>query len=102
MFKIGTPTYGLEHLQSSNGNAFGSPVNPAILVALIAPPCASTGVQQYTDEEEIDHALALFRVVDIFGECGQEVSDAVATADGKVLVTAVARNGCERGIIISL
>lgn len=100
--KTRNPTYSLKHLQTSNGNAFGSPVDPTVLIALVAPLGAGTGVQQYTDKEEIDQALALFRVVDIFGECGQEVSDAVAAADGEVLVTAVAGDGCERSVIVSL
>lgn len=96
------PTYGLEHVQRGDGNAFGPTVDAPILNALVAPlgPCAS--VQQYADQEKVEHPLALLRVIDLLRPRRQKVCDSVSPTNAEMLVPAMARDGRERGIVVTL
>ncbi len=96
------PTYRLEHIQGCDGNAFGPPVDSPVLHALVLPFCASTGIQQHADQEQVEHPLALLRVVDLLGPRRQKVGNPVAPTDAKVLVSAVSGDAREGGIVVSL
>ncbi len=94
-------TYGLEHVQGCNGNTLGPSVDSPVLYALVLPFRASTGIQQDADQEKVNHALALFCVVNILPR-RQEVGNPIAPTDTKVLVPAVSRDAREGRIVVSL
>ena len=60
------------------------------------------GVEQHTNEEEVDQTAALLSIVDAFGEGSEEVGDSVTAADAEVLISAVGGDGVEGGIVVSL
>jgi len=95
-------THVFEHFQAGNGNALRAAICHAILQAPVAPLSAGTGVEQDTDENQVDQATAALVVVDRLGHRRQQFGDTVAAADGKMLVPAVWWDGVEGGIIIAL
>lgn len=98
---MGRTTYRLEHLQTSDREALGASVHLAAVGALEAPRGAGARVEQHADEEQVDQAAALLRVVDGV-EGRQQVRDAVAAAHAEVLVAAVAWDRVEGGIVVAL
>jgi hypothetical protein len=62
----------------------------------------SPGIQQHADQEQIDQALALFRVVDFLRPCRQKMRDPVPSTDPEMLVPAVWRDARERRIVVAL
>ena len=92
----------LEHFEAGNGNTFRATVDAAVLGALETPFGAGAGVEQDADEKQIEQSTASFIVVNCIRQGGQKLGDAITTADAKVLVSAMARDVVERGIIIAL
>ena len=95
-------TYRLKHFQASNGQALGSPVNTAVLAALVAPTDARSCVQEHADKEKIQQHPALFRSVDIVRECHKKMGNPVPPTNAEVLVSSMRRNGGKRRLVVSL
>lgn len=95
-------TYGLEHLQTGNSDTLRSSIHPSILLALVAPLGASAGVEENTDEEQVDQASAALGVVDFLGPRGEELGNAIPATHAEVLVPAVARDAGERSVVVPL
>lgn len=101
-FLLGRETDGFEHLQTGDGETLGATVNATVLLALVAPLGSGSGVEEDADEEEVYEAAAALGGVDFVGPGGEELGDAVAAADAEMLVAAVARDGGEWSIVVSL
>lgn len=95
-------TYLLEHIQACNSKPFGPSVRLSIIVALVAPLSASTGVKQHTDKEEINQASAAFRLINLSRPASQKLCHTVFVTHTKVLISSVSRDGGERRFVVSL
>jgi hypothetical protein len=92
----------LEHFETGDGEALAAAVDFARLLALVLPFCASAGIEQDGDKEEVDEAAGALLVVDGRGPRGHELVDARAAANLEVLPAAMGRDGGVVGGVVAL
>jgi hypothetical protein len=102
LIRIAAKHSGFEHLEGSDGQAFTAFVEASALFGFVAPFCAGAGVEQDGEEKEVDEAAGAFLVVDTEGPEGEQLVDARAATDLKVLPAAVRRDGVVVGGKVSL